>query len=139
MKKCISCGENKEISCYYVHAGMADGYLNKCKDCAKKEAKKNYQNNRDRYQKYEQKRFKNPERKAKLLIYQRRRRAKNKVKDWARQVTARAVKSGKIVKLPCQVCGDINSEAHHTDYTDPYNVQWLCFKHHREAHGQKTN
>jgi len=39
-----------------------------------------------------------------------------------------------LVKYPCEVCGEENSEAHHLDYNDPLNVLWLCKKHHREWH-----
>lgn len=48
-----------------------------------------------------------------------------------------AVKQGKILRLPCTVCGDVNSFAHHEDYTKPLEVVWLCRKHHREKHGGK--
>lgn len=53
-----------------------------------------------------------------------------------------AKKSGKLKQLPCQICGEVKSEAHHEDYTKPLEVVWLCRKHHREAdkklgHGMK--
>lgn len=47
-----------------------------------------------------------------------------------------ALTTGKIVKLPCQVCGEIKVEAHHTDYSKPLEVEWLCRKHHLEVHKQ---
>lgn len=39
MKKCIRCGENKELSEFYKHKGMTDGFLNKCKSCCRSESK----------------------------------------------------------------------------------------------------
>lgn len=44
------------------------------------------------------------------------------------------IKRGKIIKLPCEVCNNINSEAHHNDYDKPLEVKWLCRKHHIEYH-----
>lgn len=41
---------------------------------------------------------------------------------------------GNIVKKPCVICGDINSHAHHSDYSKPLDVIWYCRKHHREIH-----
>ena len=36
MKKCISCGLEKNLDDFYVHSKMKDGRLNKCKDCSRK-------------------------------------------------------------------------------------------------------
>lgn len=45
-----------------------------------------------------------------------------------------ALRHGVIEKKKCEVCGDTNSEAHHADYDRPYDVIWLCRKHHKAAH-----
>jgi len=35
-KKCIRCGEEKELDCFYAHNQMKDGHVNVCKECSKK-------------------------------------------------------------------------------------------------------
>ena len=47
------------------------------------------------------------------------------------------IKRGKILKMPCSICGDINSEAHHDDYDKPLDIIWYCRKHHLEHHKNK--
>lgn len=50
------------------------------------------------------------------------------------QAVRAAVKSGKLKRLPCSICGSQRSQAHHDDYTKPLEVVWFCSKHHGERH-----
>lgn len=63
-------------------------------------------------------------------------REKHPEKFSARLKLSRAVKSGKVVPSPCEVCGEPKVQAHHDDYSKPLTVRWLCFQHHLEAHGK---
>ena len=44
------------------------------------------------------------------------------------------IRNGSIIKKPCKECGKEKSEAHHTDYSKPYNIIWLCKYHHTKRH-----
>jgi hypothetical protein len=72
----------------------------------------------------------------------RRHEARNPEKTAARRSVARALRSGKLQRGPCEVCGvshgstrtdgtTVSVEGHHTDYTKPLEVRWLCQEHHR--------
>lgn len=59
-------------------------------------------------------------------------------KNIARMKVYRAIRAGKLKRLPCEVCGDPKSEAHHhRGYEYPLEVQFLCRLHHNEIENQK--
>ena len=49
-----------------------------------------------------------------------------------------AIKSGKLVPLPCENCGEPKAQAHHDDYREPLKVRWLCKKCHTKWHEEHT-
>lgn len=55
-------------------------------------------------------------------------------KDKARGILSNAVVRGAIKRGVCEVCGEENAQGHHTDYSKPLDVMWLCFKHHTKWH-----
>ena len=116
-----------------------DGHLGKCKNCTKKDAKERYnsEEGREKVKKYEKERFKTQNRKDKVREYRRKRSRLHPGKTKANAKVNNMIRDGKLKKLPCEICGDPKSQAHHPDYRKPLFVKWLCFKHHREEHGQK--
>lgn len=142
MKKCFKCGLEKPIDDFYKHPKMADGHLGKCKECNKKDVKDNYLKNiqnpeyvikerkrtRDKFHRlYKGKTNNDPDRNKRYFI-------KYPEKKIAKQKTQNAIVAGKLIKQPCEICGNTESQAHHDDYSKPLDVRWLCIKHHNEWH-----
>lgn len=55
----------------------------------------------------------------------------------ARNALQYAVRSGKIVRRPCERCGAGDAHGHHEDYSKPFEVHWLCRKCH-DAHHRRV-
>lgn len=55
-------------------------------------------------------------------------------KDNIRRKTRHAIERGTLLKEPCFVCGSEKSNAHHSDYSSPLSVTWLCVPHHNQLH-----
>lgn len=60
-----------------------------------------------------------------------------KMKSIVRSKVKMRIRRGTMKRLPCEVCGNPKSQAHHDDYSKVYDVRFLCRKHHNEYH--KTN
>lgn len=123
-KTCFKCDVAKPLTEFYQHPRMADGHLNKCKKCTRYDARVNRRLRIDYYVAYDRRRYhegrhsptRSPEKRAVDRIFR------------------AALQSGKIKRLPCEMCGDPKSEGHHPDYSKPLDVMWLCRKHHRDVH-----
>ena len=135
------------LSEYYKHSQMADGHLNFCKSCVKKRVTAHRHDNLEAIQEYDRKRGNLPHRVAARKAYAktlegkeahmravRKSRKLFPEKYKARGAVANALRSGRLKKQPCEICGDENVHGHHDDYSKPLDVRWLCPVHHREAH-----
>ena len=45
-----------------------------------------------------------------------------------------AIQTGKFERQPCEVCGQVQVHGHHSDYSKPLEVIWLCPQHHKRLH-----
>ena len=140
MKKCFKCGQMKPLSEYYKHSEMADGHLNKCKECTKKDVQKNRRKNIKYYREYDRKRFKTQKRKEahnkRCPIY----RKNNPEKYKAHNLVNSAIGCGRLRRPEyCQDCGKKHRyiHAHHEDYSRPLDVIWLCPPCHAKRHKEK--
>ena len=64
---------------------------------------------------------------------------KHPEKATAHAEMTKAIRSGRLVRKPCEKCGNEKVEGHHTDYSRPLDVVWLCKTHHLEAHGGRLD
>jgi len=130
MKECFKCKKVYPLSEFYKHKQMADGHLNKCKECAKTDSTLNRGDNLERVRAYDRARG---SRQSKEQVKAYRDKYPNKYK--AHNIVNNAVRDGKLFPLPCETCFNThNLHAHHDDYAKPLNVRWLCAKHHSQWH-----
>lgn len=56
-------------------------------------------------------------------------------KKRAHELVSKAIKSGELIRQPCEECQGVDHViAHHDDYDKPLDVRWLCEDHHKEWH-----
>lgn len=148
MKQCFKCSHIYSLDNFYKHSRMADGHLNKCIPCTKKDTKDYQYKNHEYIKIYRREYARLPHNVLKRKIYTKTLRwkeahkkshkkwlDKNIIKRAAHIIISNAIKSGKLIKQPCEICGTMKKlNAHHDDYTKPLKVRWLCIKHHHEWH-----
>jgi hypothetical protein len=149
MKTCTSCDESKDESDFYLTSKGRP--TSRCKECTKAAVRANYRNNVDQYRAYEKTRSmaphrvdarkayaKTPHGLARGAIAKKRYIETNPVKRKAHNKVWLALRTGRLVPAPCEVCGATNTQAHHDDYSKPLDVRWLCTTHHAEWHRHNT-
>lgn len=134
MKKCIACGLEKSPADFYAHPSMADGLLNKCKECHKAAIRAKRSERIEHYRAYDRKRARNPERIKNSTEHTRMWRKEDKRRTAAHNAVSRALRSGRLVRQPCERCGEEQSYAHHESYDRKLDVKWLCQPCHKQRH-----
>jgi len=145
-KTCKRCGEAKPGLAFYDRQNV-------CKVCRCEQVRAYRAANLERVREYDRARSWEPHRIAARNGYARTERGKERMaagsKEWAMRNPERrkahilignALRGGKVIRMPCQVCGDAKTHAHHDDYTKPLEVRWLCAPchtaHHKEMREQ---
>lgn len=108
--------------------------MRKCKECWKEQVKLR-RLTEPSVRAYDRDRAKTPARKAHARRVTIRWRAEHPDAYRAQTAVGNALRDGKLLKKPCQVCGtDEDVHAHHDDYSKPLEVKWLCAKCHHRIH-----
>lgn len=131
-KKCHKCDTEKEIKEFGKDKTKSTGVRSTCKECGKK---------------YDSERRKTRKRKSYMKAFHsyyaksgmatkvdRKYRKKYPRKHKAHKLVRVAIKNGSVTKQPCEICGELNTHAHHDNYNKPLEVRWLCCKHHNDWH-----
>lgn len=149
LKKCTECSKTYESSreFFYSDRNAKSGLRGECKSCFIKKSveykktengraskRREYAKNKDAYSE-RNKAWVDANR---TLINDKHRefRENNKKIIHARDSIPYALKSGKLIRQPCFVCGCEKVDAHHADYDRPLDVTWLCRRHHRQLHSE---
>lgn len=142
---CKLCAQTKPETEFYPIKKWFDSY---CKLCRKEYQRDHYRRTLPEMAAYERSRAVLPHRVKSRADYSKsdagkaaHKRAhekyytRNKEKRYAHTALGNAVRDGRIKKMPCEVCGSTyRIHGHHDDYSKPFEVVWLCSKHHSERH-----
>jgi hypothetical protein len=131
-KECKDCRSILPISEFY-------GVQGECKTCTKKRvrAREDAKKEDPKWVVAERKRHRIKSRKAREMgtaapLLARKSLPPEKIAIYSK--LSKAIKSGRVKKTPCIVCGSVKSQAHHEDYSKPLDVTWLCVRHHADRH-----
>jgi hypothetical protein len=135
MKTCTNCKKEKANSEFYKDKRGKYGLFAKCKTCHNIAVAKNSHKYRD----YQVEYARNWREQNKELCLQRVNswKEKNKLAVRSHDKVKYAKKANKLFPNPCIICGIKEVHAHHTDYSKPLFITWLCRSHHRLVHSGK--
>jgi hypothetical protein len=129
---CTQCRRNKLLESFYKQRNGSPLHI--CKECRQARSRRVYLNRAEYYKAQSaDNHLKNRERTLKIHSDWRKR---NREKCRAQWQVWKAVRSGALVRSKyCEQCGAATQiQAHHFDYRQPLNVEWLCSGCHGERH-----
>ncbi|MDR1346811.1 MAG: hypothetical protein LBJ63_00035 [Prevotellaceae bacterium] len=133
--KCSSCGNFMSADFYYKSKRNPIGITSQCKKCHIKTsiATRSVEKERERAKLRARRiRIENPG------YFKKYEKVKKKTyKTLARYMLNKAIKN-RIITKPnfCESCGrdNVRITAHHSDYSEPLRVEWLCYECHAKIH-----
>lgn len=135
MKQCSVCGETKPITDFWL-SGKKTKHHSSCKECCKRYQKAHRDKSREYSRKYR-------ENNIEAARARERKNKRDPVRipehERARRILRNAIMAGRITKPDyCVVCGCKRSarqlHGHHTDYSKPLDVLWVCSTCHGKFH-----
>ncbi len=135
---CKGCGLSKPPEAYHVDPHLATGRRSRCRVCCQARRTELRRLNPEKYlarDAYWRANERSDPRKRALYYSQRKEHQKRTPKqNYAQWCVKSAIRSGKMTRGACEVCGSVNAQGHHDDYDKPLEVRWLCPLHHRQHH-----
>ena len=146
-KQCGKCGDVLPVSGFYLSRGVPES---PCKECRKGGARRRYQTDaraRDAAKAQATRwRRANPGRKRtnnRRWLAANRDKANASSMTWyhehpqqakATRAVNNAIRDGRLRRRPCSECGAPQGDAHHEDYSKPFDIVWLCHPCHMRHH-----
>ena len=132
-KRCTGCNELKPRSDFYQKGSRL---FARCKTCWLKQSSDYYYSKPEHLETERVKRRYIKRRETGLVaLASKKYRDKHPAECKSRYVLKNAIRSGKILRQPCEICSKTPGEAHHWNYKLPLSVIWLCRSHHLFIHG----
>lgn len=158
-KTCRQCKTVKPVTEFFKQSQGRAGYRSYCKACNRRVSEVWTERNKERARRTNTAQIKrwretNPERWKEIQLLASRRykaahperyrenqakalmkhRELHPEKYAAKQAVLIATRAGRLIRRPCEICGEPKTHGHYDDYSKPLSVRWLCQKHHVEHH-----